>query len=660
MNLTLRRALVFSAIFVSLSHLYRAPLLVSAVATTILVWAVVSSLLDWRYPNRWVHGALTLGSGVVIWAGYRTVLGLEPAMGLLVMILSLKLFEQRTRKDQMVTIWLIAILILGDLIISQNLFTTLIGIVGAFVIVNLLLLMNLPTKGVEWGTLRRRSFQISKQVVFVTTPIAVIFFLVFPRFHLNLFGDFAQGSKAQIGFNDELRPGEVAELAQSKDVAFRVTFRSTLKPKFSEMYWRGAVLSATDGFNWIRAPRRTEALPPRPAAEELIEQEIVLEAHANRWLFALERPMSVVMGGQEVPARYLYGDIFENETRVSRRVSYRARSDLTPAPRELRSDERERETRLRATMDPRVLALAKQLGREGNDADALTKAIIEHFQTEKFQYTLSPGKVANIADFLFGQKRQGFCEHFASAAAVLLRLNKIPARVIVGFHGGEFNPYGEYFTVRYQDAHAWVEVWSAERGWWRFDPVAAVAPARIGLGGQGFANQVSGSILTRPEVERLQDGPKDLKWFLTETVFFVDSVNSRWNLFLVNYDLDFQKTLLDRLNLNLPYWQLFLVAIGFSTILILAILGYVLIRQRRQEDQVLRAYDRLSRRLAKRNLARFPNEGPLQYRRRASESYPEASARIQAAIDSYIDLRYGGAPVDSRALGDLERKVRDV
>ena len=93
------------------------------------------------------------------------------------------------------------------------------------------------------------------------------------------------------------------------------------------------------------------------------------------------------------------------------------------------------------------------------DDRAYIDAILAHFREEKFVYTLEPGELASrdpVDGFLFDSRR-GFCEHYASAFAVLLRAAGIPARIVTGYQGGELNPRGNYLVVRQSDAHAWVE-----------------------------------------------------------------------------------------------------------------------------------------------------------------------------------------------------------
>ena len=128
----------------------------------------------------------------------------------------------------------------------------------------------------------------------------------------------------------------------------------------------------------------------------------------------------------------------------------------------------------------RTRALADEW-REGSTGprDVVARAL-EFFNREPFVYTLQPPLLGTkpVDEFLF-ETRRGFCEHYASAFSLLMRAAGIPARVVTGYLGGDENPVDGFYTVRQSDAHAWAEVWYADRGWVRIDPTSAVAPERI-------------------------------------------------------------------------------------------------------------------------------------------------------------------------------------
>src|SRR5207249_5266364 len=107
---------------------------------------------------------------------------------------------------------------------------------------------------------------------------------------------------------------------------------------------------------------------------------------------------------------------------------------------------------------------------------------LQFFRTHGFRYSLSPGeyKKNDLDQFLF-HRRTGFCEHYAASFATLMRLAGVPARVVVGYLGGEYNDLGRFFLVRQADTHAWCEVWLPDSGWTRVDPTGVVAPGRASL-----------------------------------------------------------------------------------------------------------------------------------------------------------------------------------
>jgi hypothetical protein len=114
---------------------------------------------------------------------------------------------------------------------------------------------------------------------------------------------------------------------------------------------------------------------------------------------------------------------------------------------------------------------------------AFIDRVLAHFNQQEFYYTLNPPLLSQhtVDEFMF-DTRSGFCEHYASAFTVMMRMAGIPARIVTGYQGGWYNSIGNYVLVRQSDAHAWSEVWLADSGWTRVDPTAAVAPSRVERG----------------------------------------------------------------------------------------------------------------------------------------------------------------------------------
>ena len=297
---------------------------------------------------------------------------------------------------------------------------------------------------------------------------ALAFFVFFPRLSWNVAarrGGPTLGG-ATTGFADGLRLGGTGLLKSNPRVVFRARIDPDPGTEQLDAYWVGRRFDVFDGVQW--STRGRPGTPMRQvvlgqAEPDLVRQEIdLLPAYGSRTLVALDTP--VVLGDAEshqatFSVRTELIPSADREVRLvgpSEHVTYRAFSALDRgSARAADAAERARRLQLPAKLDSRIPALAETLS-QGAVGDRATARQLERALQTEYGYTLElPGGVKDpLADFLF-DRRAGHCEDFATALAVLLRARQIPARVVVGFHGGE-RAAGEYL-VRAGDAHAWVE-----------------------------------------------------------------------------------------------------------------------------------------------------------------------------------------------------------
>ena len=109
------------------------------------------------------------------------------------------------------------------------------------------------------------------------------------------------------------------------------------------------------------------------------------------------------------------------------------------------------------------------------------RAVDEYLHQPEFRYVERPPQPgAGVAplDFFLNDSHEGYCQHFAGAMALLLRMGGLPARVATGFTPGGYSERHDAWIVRDTDAHAWVEVWFDAYGWVTLDPTPAATPAR--------------------------------------------------------------------------------------------------------------------------------------------------------------------------------------
>jgi len=124
--------------------------------------------------------------------------------------------------------------------------------------------------------------------------------------------------------------------------------------------------------------------------------------------------------------------------------------------------------------DPRVHELATRLAEGASSPREKLRRTVSYLQHE-YHYTLKVGSFHSsqpVAEFLF-EKKKGYCQYFASAAAVLLRQEGVPTRYVSGFHLTESNRSGDHYVVREMDAHAWIESYIPGEGWVQADPTPA-------------------------------------------------------------------------------------------------------------------------------------------------------------------------------------------
>jgi hypothetical protein len=275
----------------------------------------------------------------------------------------------------------------------------------------------------------------------------------------------------------------------------------------------------------------------------------------------------------------------------------------------------------------------------GSDA-AFIEAVLAKFRREEYFYTLEPPRLESnsVDDFLFNTRR-GFCEHFASAFTMMARAAGIPARVVAGYQGGEFNPMNGYLLVRQSDAHAWSEVWLEDQGWIRVDPTAAVAPERVEQGIDAALSDeesVPGRIFTRST-------------FLSQLRNTWDALNTYWNDNVVKFGQNQQRSLLGLLGIEDPDWEELGIGLVATFVAFFAALSlYLGIRYRPpRRDPLVQTYEQLCKRLARANLERADHEGPNDYLARVAQARPDLSATLNEFRGVYVSLRYGPTPLTS-------------
>ncbi|MBE2294709.1 MAG: DUF3488 domain-containing transglutaminase family protein [Phycisphaerales bacterium] len=627
-------------------HATESPIWLSILFLAAVGWR---AFIAWRaksLPPRWLLLLLVLLAGAGVLIDYRTLFGRDAGVALLIAMAACKLLETRVLRDGVVLIFLGYLLVMSNLLYSQEI-PMVLYLLGV-ILVMLATQSLIPSQ--HAGLRGLAPLRLAGGMVLQAIPVMLILFILFPRIPGPLWGLPKDAYKGRTGLSDEMMPGTVSELAQSDAVTFRVRFTSAVPPP-NQRYWRGPVLWRFDGRRWTRLDELPAKTPrtfmPDGAA---VDYAVILEPNNRHWLFALDLPARLPPRAGMTASFQLLRDQPVNEV-----YRYEMRSFPSYRTGELTEIERQRGLQLPAYGNARARELAGQWRERLTRPEDRVNAALSLFREQEFYYTLNPPLLGanGVDDFLF-RTRRGFCEHYASAFVFLMRAAGVPARVVTGYQGGEINKQGGYFIVRQSDAHAWAEVWLAERGWVRVDPTAAVAPGRIQDGlYAAVADPESLPFLAR------RGGQGDYEW-LRQLALSWDSLNNSWNEWVLAYGPDRQKEFLSGLGFGPVDWAEMTVAMTVT----LGGVGLLFIgwrwRQRGPRDPVARAWQRFCARLARHGLTREPQEGPLDFGERVAASRPHAAASARKIAQLYARLRYGPirTPSDLHLLRHLVRQFR--
>lgn len=582
-------------------------------------------------PPRGVRLTIAALAIALLFSQFHTFNGLSAGTALLAVMAGLKLLETETRRDIYIITLIIYFVSLSALLESTSfwLLAYLIAVCWFTTAALLRLTTSLPAP--DW----RRCLRYAGRILAQALPLALVLWLLFPRFAAPLWHIPEYGHVAASGLGDSMSPGDIDQLALSDEVAFRVHFDGATPPS-QQLYWRGPVMHGFDGRNW-RVSSSLGAPAPLQPEGPAYRYTVSLEPHRHNWIFTLDWPSQ-----WSLAAGILTGDytLVQPEP-VTRPVEVSATSYTkvqSSAP--LGAAARRRDTAA-PRRNPRTLQFAQSLRNAHPDDMDYVRAVLDLFTQQPFYYTLTPPKLGDdpVDAFLFDTRR-GFCEHYASAFAVLMRAAGIPAHVVTGYQGGTFNRFADYWIVRQSDAHAWDEVWIEGRGWERIDPTSAIAPGRVERDADGALSA------DEPIVSRWQ---RRIPW-LADARLRLDALRQIWRERILFFDQESQQKLLGWLNVPEPDGQKLVLLLAVALALVLCWLTWQVRREidPTRREVLIRAYLRLCAKLARVGIPRLASEGAEAYAARVAQSRPDLGPAVTALCRHYSRLRYAGGDADAR------------
>jgi transglutaminase-like putative cysteine protease len=621
-----------------------------ALTVTVLLWRARLALTNAALPNRWWLIALLAVAAALTWWTHRSLLGKEPGVTLAVVLMALKTLELRARRDAFVVFFLGFFLVLTHFLYSQSIAVAAAMLVSVWGLLTALVLAHMP---VGQPSLARAS-ALAARTALLGAPVMALLFVFFPR--VGPLWGVPQDGISTTGLSNSMRLGSVAEVASDDTIAMRVRFIGAVPPA-SSLYFRGPVLTRFDGAEWRSSgpPVAPAGVPSRPppatVGSPAIRYEATLEPLRLATVPLLEATLEgPVIEGYTLVAR---GDLqWIAERPILERVRFEATAHLQAAIGQSRADPGGlfEALELPDGFNPRTLAWARALRAEpaqrGASHAALAELLLQRIRSGGYDYTLAPGTYGrDSVDEFWLDRRQGFCEHFAAAFVVSMRAMGVPARIVTGYQGADLPPVDGYHVVRQSSAHAWAEYWSggtvgggagssaAGSGRWvRADPTAAVAPDRIRrssrlLPAPGF---VAGAIANvDPQL-------------LSRLRAVWESVDNRWNQWVLQYARNQQLDLLRSLGVRSPSWEdLGIVLLGLLTVLAAAGALWAWL-DRHRVDPWVRQAERVRKSLRQAGLVAAAHDSPRTLAARVRGAWSEREAApLLDLLQSLERQRYG-------------------
>jgi transglutaminase-like putative cysteine protease len=524
------------------------PVWCSAMAAVILMWRAYLAVRGFALPSRWWLLGLLLLATAATYGTHRSLMGRDPGVTYVVVLLSLKTLEMRSRRDAFVIFFLSFFTLLSNFFFSQSLLTAMAMLIGLLGLLTALVNSHMPVGRPPLA----QAAKTAAWMALLGAPIMAVLFVLFPRI-APLWGLPSDAVAGRSGLSATMQVGSIASLALDDSIAMRVRFEGT-QPRMNDLYFRGPVLSTFNGRDWVALEsaftRRAQLSADLAVQGKPLRYQVTLEPNNRPWLLVLD----ATPNKPDLPERraIMTPDL---QWLLDRPVTELMRYDAT-AYTDFRHGPQRMVTGLQdylalpANYNPRTQQLANTIRAEprlsGADTPALVEAVMERLRTGGYSYTLEPGVFGtHTADEFWFDRKMGFCEHIASSFVLLMRAMGVPARVVTGYQGGNFNGVDGYWTVRQSDAHAWAEVWVANQGWVRVDPTSAVAPGRTGSIARLQAPR--GVIATALNTISPQ--------FTLSLRALWDAANNRWNQWVLNYTQSRQLDLLRNLGFESPSWE---------------------------------------------------------------------------------------------------------
>mgnify|MGYP003582115529 FL=1 len=546
--------------------------------------------------SKWLKMGLVGLALVATYLSYGSFIGVEAGTAALAVFLFGKSLELKNKRD-LIIFFNFALFVSASLFLySQSIWMALM-VVCCLVscLFGLYRIQTTEFKQVPQQILSAARHDIGHIFKFIglAVPFFIILFLFFPRFpplwHVPIASD-----QGVTGISDRMSPGDIAELSQSSALAFRIIADLKQLPAQHELYWRAMVLDEYDGTTWTShvSNQYSFQINRQNLDSQGIRYQYLAADQRQKWVTGLEKTIPLER------RLNLHQDYSITPNRLVQRnqpISLLwVGQDFNNVNLELNDVQKKRYTLYPQHLDHKAQALAKRLfDQSQSDSNRYVENVIQWYQQQQFKYSLQPGRLGNhrVDEFLFKSK-EGFCEHYASSFVMLMRYVGIPARVVVGYQGGQAAPDEQSWEVRQLDAHAWTEVFLNQQ-WIRVDPTSIIAPQRLDLGMQNYLSNDQSAFGD----EQFSNFKYQQFSALKQLRIWSDYASFQWQDKVVGFDSERQKKWMSLLGIKSNYAYGILIIAGLFAI---GVIYYLVWRFRtfNQQTRINRILNRFAQKLS--------------------------------------------------------------
>jgi len=549
-----------------------APRLILAAGLIAGVWQSVRG--PWQLKS-WALNIAVLLFFLLYLAGFTASNLVQSAVALLAIMLAVRLAGEKNSRYYLQIMTLSLLCLASSSLFELNpMFLFYLVVIFVLIAISLVLLAFYDQDGgmiMSKQTLRR-ILTAGFLTALASVPLMFILFPILPRTQIPLWNVYGAPPTQQAGFSERVEPGRGERVNDSR----RIVFRAEMPPRLrQDLYWRATVFNRIEMTRWVRGVSPAPELPKPDGVR--VSQIIYPEPGFSRFLVGLDIPAHVAA----FRVRWNPDLVWEQRLNTDRRLSYRVDSTIGGFLPVVDTINRDFYLQLPERVSQSFWAVSGRIRREGQSDEKKLELLEEHFRKGGYRYSAQGLPVGEDAlETFFAETKSGNCEFFASSFALLARLSGIPARLVGGYLGGEYNDVGGYYLVTEGMAHVWVELFLEGEGWRRVDPSLFAVNA-----------------------DAVWNAPKHAG-FLQRLRMILDSLEYIWSRSVVSYDFERQLSSVRFVTGHMRDLQLKRpsggVALPFAAALVITFIATLALKRRvlfpRREELLLKGfYRRLER-----------------------------------------------------------------